>query len=60
LALRLHDVDDGERFAGAITNRSRLKLSYHDAEDLRQYLFTELWLLSTRYDPAASSVSFST
>jgi sigma-70-like protein len=59
LPLRLHDVDDGVRFAGAIAARSRLKLSYHDAEDLRQYLVTELWLLSTRYDPA-SSVSFST
>jgi hypothetical protein len=60
LPLRLHDVDDGVRFAGAIANRSRLELSYHDAEDLRQYLVTELWLLSTRYDPAVSSISFST
>jgi hypothetical protein len=59
LPLRLHDVDDGVRFAGAIAARSRLNLSYHDAEDLRQYLVTELWLLSTRYDPAVSSVSFS-
>jgi hypothetical protein len=60
LPLRLHDVDDGVRFVGAIANRSRLDLSYHDAEDLRQYLVTELWLLSTRYDPAASGISFST
>jgi hypothetical protein len=60
LPLRLHDVDDGEKFAGAIASRSRLELSYHDAEDLRQFLVAELWLLSLRYDPAASSVSFST
>jgi hypothetical protein len=60
LPLRLFDVADGVRFAGAIANRSRLELGYHDAEDLRQFLVTELWLLSLRYDPAASSVSFST
>lgn len=60
MPLRLHDVDDAVRFAGAIAARSRLELGYHDAEDLRQYLVTELWLLSTRYDPDTSSVSFST
>lgn len=59
LPLRLFDVTDGERFVGSIAARSRLRLSFHDAEDLRQYLLIELWQLATRYNEE-SDVSFAT
>jgi DNA-directed RNA polymerase specialized sigma24 family protein len=56
--LQLHDIDDAVRFCAAIVAKSNLRLSYHDNEDLRQYLVTELWRLSERYEPGG--ISFST
>jgi hypothetical protein len=45
-ALPLHDVDDAAKFVAAIATRSGLKLSYHDREDLEQFLLVECWKLS--------------
>jgi RNA polymerase sigma factor (sigma-70 family) len=56
--LRFHDVRDATAFVAAIAAKSSLRLGYHDAEDLRQYLLVELWKLSERYEPRG--VSFST
>jgi Sigma-70 region 2 len=56
--LQLHDVRDAAAFVAAITRRGSLKLSFHDREDLEQYLLVELWKLSERYEPGG--VSFST
>ena len=58
MALELHDVRDAEQFARAIAARSNLRLSYHDTDDLHEYLLSELWVLSTRYNPGGT-VSFS-
>jgi DNA-directed RNA polymerase specialized sigma24 family protein len=57
-ALRLHDVDDAAKFAAAIATRSGLRLSYHDHEDLEQFLLVEIWRLSERYEPGG--INFST
>jgi hypothetical protein len=56
--LPLHDIDDAERFCASIVAKSNLQLGYHDAEDLRQYLVTELWRLST-VEPRPWRTSFS-
>jgi DNA-directed RNA polymerase specialized sigma24 family protein len=58
LPLQLHDIDDAERFVGAIVSRSGLKLSFHDREELGEYLLVECWQLSLRYQ--AGGISFST
>jgi DNA-directed RNA polymerase specialized sigma24 family protein len=58
LPLQLHDIDDAERFVGAIVSRSGFSLSFHDAEDLGEYLLVECWQLSLRYQ--AGGISFST
>jgi hypothetical protein len=50
LPLQLHDIDDAERFVGAIVSRSGFALSFHDREDLGEYLLVECWQLSLRYD----------
>jgi DNA-directed RNA polymerase specialized sigma24 family protein len=55
--LSLHDVDDASRFVASIVTRSNLRLSYHDAEDLHQYLLGEAWKLSLRYKPGGGSFS---
>jgi DNA-directed RNA polymerase specialized sigma24 family protein len=47
--LRLHNVDDAERFCWAIVSRSRLALDFHDAQDLHQFLLIQCWELSLRY-----------
>jgi DNA-directed RNA polymerase specialized sigma24 family protein len=54
----LHDIDDAERFVEAIVSRSGFSLSFHDAEDLGEYLLVECWQLSLRYQ--AGGISFST
>jgi hypothetical protein len=46
----LHDIDDAERFVGAIVSRSGFSLSFHDREELGEYLLVECWQLSLRYD----------
>ena len=46
MALQLYDVRDAEAFVAAIANRSQLGVGPDDSEDLRQYLLTELWVLS--------------
>lgn len=56
--LPLWDVSDAEAFVGAIVERSRDGLSYHDSEDLRGELVLETWELSLEYKPGG--VSFST
>jgi hypothetical protein len=55
LALQLHDVQDAERFVSAIASKSGLTLSYHDREDLQQYLLAECWRLSLKYEPGRGS-----
>jgi hypothetical protein len=50
-ALRLHDVDDAAKFVASIATRSGLKLSYHDREDLDQFLLVACWKLSLSYTP---------
>jgi DNA-directed RNA polymerase specialized sigma24 family protein len=57
--LALHDVDDTAAFVGAIVNRSQLELSFHDREDLGQFLVIECWLLSEQFEPGRG-ISFST
>jgi hypothetical protein len=54
----LHDVDDAAGFVAAIVTRSGLTLSFHDREDLEQYLLVECWRLSLVY--TAGGISFST
>ena len=56
--LKLHGIDDVERFAVAIVHRSGIELSDHDREDLVAYLVAETWQLSVRYQPGG--ISFST
>ena len=58
--LSLHDVRDATAFVAAIAVKSPLRLEWHDDADLREYLLGELWILSTRYDATASSISFAT
>jgi DNA-directed RNA polymerase specialized sigma24 family protein len=58
LPLQLHDIDDAERFVGTIVSRSGFSLSFHDREDLGEYLLVECWQLSLRYQ--AGGISFST
>jgi DNA-directed RNA polymerase specialized sigma24 family protein len=58
LPLQLHDIDDAERFVGAIVSRSGFSLSFHDREALGEYLLVECWQLSLRYQ--AGGISFST
>jgi hypothetical protein len=55
--LKLHDVEDAERFVGAIVTRSGLVLSWSDREDLEQFLLVQAWELSLRYE--AGGISFS-
>jgi hypothetical protein len=47
--LTLHDVDDAAAFVAAVINRSGLRLSWADREDLQQYLLGEIWRLSLVY-----------
>jgi DNA-directed RNA polymerase specialized sigma24 family protein len=56
--LALFDVHDAERFVAAIAAKSNLRLSHHDAEDLRQHLLVECWKLST-VEPQPWRSSFS-
>ena len=58
--LWLHDIRDATAFVAAIAVKSPLRLEWHDDADLREYLLGELWILSTRYDATASSISFAT
>jgi hypothetical protein len=57
LALQLHDVQDAERFVSAIASKSGLTLSYHEREDLEQWLLGECWRLSLRYSPGRGSTT---
>jgi len=54
----LLDIRDVESFTGRIVERSGLRLSVEDREELHVYLIEECWLLSTRFQP--SRVTFST
>jgi DNA-directed RNA polymerase specialized sigma24 family protein len=56
--LPLHDVRDVGALAARVVSTSRLKLNWHEREDLEAYLIATAWELSTRYEPGA--VSFST
>jgi DNA-directed RNA polymerase specialized sigma24 family protein len=56
--LTLHDVRDVGALAARVASTSRLKLSWHEREDLEAYLIATAWELSTRYEPGA--ISFST
>jgi DNA-directed RNA polymerase specialized sigma24 family protein len=56
--LSLHDVDDAAKFVASIATRSNLRLSYHDQEDLHQYLLVEAWKLSVQ-EPRPWRTSFS-
>ena len=60
MPLTLHDVDDAERFVGAIVGRSGLELSWDAREDLQQFLLTTAWEISLTFEPERSSVTFST
>jgi hypothetical protein len=51
----LHDVRDVESFTGQIVERSGLRLSVSDREELHVYLIEECWLLSRRYDGSGGS-----
>ena len=57
--LEFWDVRDAAAFVGGIVVKSPLRLSWHDDADLREYLLGELRILSTKYEPEASTVSFS-
>jgi hypothetical protein len=50
-------IADVEAFTGRIVERSGLRLSVEDRDDLHVYLIEECWELSTRYQP--SRISFS-
>lgn len=51
MPLRLHDIEDVERFVAAISSRRRGELSFHDRQDLEQFLAIECWQLSLRFKP---------
>jgi hypothetical protein len=53
----LLDIRDVESFTGRIVERSGLRLSVEDRDDLHVYLIEECWELSTRFEP--SGISFS-
>jgi DNA-directed RNA polymerase specialized sigma24 family protein len=53
-ALEFHNVADASAFVWAIVRKTGRELDYHDAEDLHQYLFVELWRLSVRYVPGGA------
>ena len=53
----LFDIDDVERFASRIVERSRLELSYHDREDLLASLIFECWRCANDYDPSRAAFS---
>ena len=50
-------IADVERFCGRIVERSGLRLSTTDREELHVYLIEECWLLSERYRPGGASFS---
>jgi DNA-directed RNA polymerase specialized sigma24 family protein len=60
MGLKLHDIDDAERFVAVIATRSGLKLTFHDRQDLEQFLLVEVWRLSLRYEPGIIHKGFST
>jgi hypothetical protein len=53
----LHDIRDVESFTARIVERTGLRLSVDDREQLHVYLIEECWELSTRFQP--SRISFS-
>jgi DNA-directed RNA polymerase specialized sigma24 family protein len=57
-ALALWDIDDTQRFVGAIVSRSGLELSWSDREDLEQTLQIVAWEISLKFKPGG--VTFST
>ena len=59
LAWSLFDVRDAEALVAGIANRDGGDLSFHDREDLQQFLLVECWQLSERFEPGRG-VSFST
>lgn len=56
--LELLGIDDVEQFCGFVVQRSGLRLSAHDQEELTVWLIEECWRLSLRYQ--AGGITFST
>lgn len=50
-------IQDVEAFTGQIVERSGLRLSVEDREELHVYLIEECWQLSTRFQPGRISFS---
>jgi hypothetical protein len=57
-ALRLHDVDDAERFVSGIVSQRGLELSFHEREDLVEWLLVECWKLSLVYEEGIIKLGF--
>jgi hypothetical protein len=53
----LHDVRDVESFTGRIVERSGLRLSVEDREELHVYLIETCWEISIRFEPGRISFS---
>jgi hypothetical protein len=53
----LYDIRDVEAFAISIIDRSELRLSHHDREDLLDSLIVACWKCSLDYDPARACFS---
>ena len=52
-------IADVEGFTGRIVKHSGLRLSVQDREELHVWLIEECWLLSRRYEPQPSGITFS-
>ena len=51
-------MKDLEALCAHIARRGAPDLSWHDAEDLRQFLLVEAWQLSERFEPGRAGGSF--
>jgi len=56
--LALHDVEDTQLLVRRVVARSGFKLSYHDREDVEQYLMFEAVLLARDFQPGRINKGF--
>jgi hypothetical protein len=55
--LELLGIDDAEKFCSAIATKCGSALSWHERQDLEQYLLVECWTLSLSFKPGQASFS---
>jgi hypothetical protein len=56
--LALHDVDDAQELVRRVVARSGLNLTFHERDDLEQYLLVQCWQLSLKYEPGRITKGF--